>query len=220
MSRPRKEPLRVINEQERQELEALNRSQREPAAHVARARALLAVAGGASFTAAAQAAGRRSGDAVAKLVARFNLSGLAAVADRPRAGRAPTYEAAAHARILAEARRAPDPARDGTATWSLSTLRRALRRAPDGLPAVSTYTIRATLRGAGVRFGRTRSWCPAGKVLRKRKAGVVEGVDPDAEAKKADRGRLRRSAQAGPGALERGRGRPLPDRALPRPELV
>jgi hypothetical protein len=122
--------------------------------------ARLAVSGGASFTAAAQAAGRKSGDGVAKLVGRFNAVGLAALAGRRPPGRAPTYTALQRERILAEARRAPQPAQEGTAIWSLSTLQRALRQAPDGLPQVSTYTIRDVLRQAGYRFGRTRSWCP------------------------------------------------------------
>jgi hypothetical protein len=64
------------------------------------------------------------------------------------------------------------------------TLRRALRKAPDGLPLVSTYTIRAVLKDAGFRWPRTRSWCETGQVLRKRKSGAVKVNDPDAEAKK------------------------------------
>ena len=143
------------------------------------------MAGGASFTAAAHAAGRKSGDGVAKLVTRFNTLGLSAVAGQPLPGRAPTYDERARERILIEARRAPDPAVDGTATWSLSTLQRALRRAPDGRPKVSTYTIRTVLVGAGARFGRTRSWCPTGTALRRRKSGRVEVVDVDAAAKKS-----------------------------------
>jgi Homeodomain-like domain len=185
MSRPQKQPLRALSEEERMELERLTRSLREPAAHVARARALLAVAAGASFTAAAQAAGRKSGDGVAKLVGRFNALGLAAIAGRRAPGRVPTYGALQRERILAEARRTPQPTEDGTATWSLSTLQRALRRAADGLPRVSTYTIREVLRAAGCRFGRTRSWCPTGEVLRKRKGKVVTVIDPDAGAKKS-----------------------------------
>jgi hypothetical protein len=39
------------------------------------------------------------------------------------------YGEAAQRRILAEVARAPEHARDGTATWSLTTLREALRRA-------------------------------------------------------------------------------------------
>ena len=47
---------------------------------VARAKALLAVADGASYSAAARLAGRRAGDAVGQLVARCNREGLAALA--------------------------------------------------------------------------------------------------------------------------------------------
>jgi transposase len=184
MSRPQKQPLRALTEQEQVELTGLARAWGEPAAHVARARALLAVSAGATFTEAARAAGRKSGDGVAKLVGRFNTLGLAAVAGRRSPGRPPTYDAGQRERILTEARRVPVPAQDGTATWSLSTLQRALQRAPDGLPRVSTHTLWEVLRQAGYRFGRTRSWCPTGRARRKRKSGLVEAIDPDAVAKK------------------------------------
>jgi len=85
---------------------------------------------------------------------------------------------------LAEARRSPDREQDGTATWSLTTLQQALRRATDGLPQVSTYTIWMTLRQAGWSWQQDRSWCDTGKVKRKRKEGIVEVVDPDATPKK------------------------------------
>src|SRR5690349_19250806 len=114
-----KEPLRTLREEERAALGRLSRSGRESAAVVARAKALLAVADGASYTAAARAAGRRSGDAVGRLVARFNVAGLAAVTPRHGGGRQATYTSAERERILTEARRAPDRERDGTATWSL-----------------------------------------------------------------------------------------------------
>ena len=79
----------------------------------------------------------------------------------------------------------PDRGRDGTATWSLTTLRRALRRAEDGLPAVSTATILGTLWAAGYRWQRDRSWCHTGLARRKRKDGtVVDVVDPQATPKK------------------------------------
>ena len=52
-------------------------------------------------------------------------------------------------RILREFRHSPDRRLDGAATWSLTTLQRALRRAPDGLPNVSTYTILCVLHEAG-----------------------------------------------------------------------
>lgn len=183
MTRRQKEPLRPLTEAERVALEQLSRASGEPASHVARARLVLAVAGGQSYTAAARGVGRRSGDAVAQLVARFNKEGLAALAPRHGGGAAVVYGEAERARILAEVRRAPDRDEDGSATWSLSTLRRALRQAPDGLPAVSEYTIWCVLRGAGRQWQRSRSWCETGVVVRKRKAGPVVVVDPDAAPK-------------------------------------
>ena len=185
MPRRQKDPLRALTAEEQAALERLSRSQSEPASHVARAKALLAVAAGQTYTAAAHAAGRRSGDAVAHLVTRFNQHGLAALVPGHGGGPPPTYSVAERTRILAEARRTPDRERDGTATWSLMTLRRALRTAPDGLPNVSTGTIRAVLIDAGWSWQRSRSWCDTGTVQRKRKRGIVTVVDPDAEAKKS-----------------------------------
>ena len=114
---------------------------------MARARAVLAVANGQSYTMAAQLVGRRTGDTVARWVAGFNRDGLAAVLPRHGGGHRIRYGAVEQRRILAEVARPPDQARDGTATWSLTTLRAALRRAEDGLPGVSTYTIGRTLHG-------------------------------------------------------------------------
>jgi transposase len=193
MTRRQKDPLRPLTEEERKLLVRISRSHTEPASHVARAKALLAVADGMSYTQAAKAAGRRSGDAVSKVVSRFNREGLAALEPGHGGGRRTIYAASERERILAEVRRRPDREKEGTATWSLSTLRRALRRAPDGLPEVSTYTIWKVLKEAGFDWQRTRSWCETGKVKRKRKNGeVVEVIDPDAEAKKFDRTRLPR----------------------------
>jgi transposase len=185
MTRRQKEPLRPLTAEERAALEQLSRASSEPASHVARARLVLAVAAGQSYTAAARGVGRRSGDAVAQLVARFNQEGLAALAPRHGGGAAVVYGEAARARILAEVRRTPDRDADRTATWSLSTLCRALRAAPDGLPGVSEYTIWCVLRGAGRQWQRSRSWCETGVVVRKRKAGPVVVVDPDAAPKKS-----------------------------------
>src|SRR3954454_13436686 len=154
MSRKKKDPLRDLTAPERQELEQLSRSQVAAAVEVARAKVLLAVARGADYQDAARSVGRRSGDAVSHLVARFNAEGLAALTPRHGGGRRPTYGPEAAGRIAAEAARPPTPEADrppppgaaGTASWSLSARRRALRAAPDGLPRVSTYTIRRVLR--------------------------------------------------------------------------
>jgi transposase len=184
MPHPQKIPLRVLTKGERTGLAQVARASAERADRVARAKALLAVADGASFAAAARAAGRRAGDAVAKLVVRFNTEGLAALDPRHGGGPPVQYGPTEADRILREARRPPDRAQDGTATWSLTTLQRALRTAPDGLPTVSTFTIHRVLRDAGRSPQRDRTWCETGVVQRKRKSGVVEVVDPDATTKR------------------------------------
>lgn len=185
MSRRRKDPLRPLTNDERRHLARLRRSSAAPAVHVARAVMLLAVADGSDYQQAARAGGRKSGDAVSHLVARFNREGLAALDPRHGGGHTPTYDTAARDRILREAARTPTPEADGTSTWSLTTLRRVLRAAPDGLPRVSTFTIWQVLHGAGYTFQRTRTWCPTGQAARRRKAGTVVVTDPDAGAKKS-----------------------------------
>jgi len=185
MTRRQKNPLRALTDEEQAALEQLGRARSEPASHVVRAQLVLAVAAGQSYTAAARSVGRRAGDAVAKLVARFNMEGLAAVVPRHGGGAVVRYQEEARARILAAARCTPDPEADGTATWSLSTLRRALQVAPDGLPGVSEYTIWCVLRGAGRRWQRDRSWCETGVVVRQRKAGALVVTDPDTAPKKS-----------------------------------
>src|SRR5881398_3090938 len=119
MSRRRKDPLRAVTDSERASLEQLSRATSAPAGIVTRARALLAVADGCSYTEAARRVGRRAGDAVAELVARFNRAGLAAVEPRHGGGPRVKYGAAERERILAEVQRRPERERDTTATWSL-----------------------------------------------------------------------------------------------------
>lgn len=184
MPRLPKNPLRPLTTDERHDLERISRSQTEPAGQVARAKELLAVADGQRFTAAARLAGRRSGDAVAHLVARFNRMGLAALEPGHGGGQPKRYTDREQERILQEARRTPDRERDGTATWSLTTLQRALRRAPNGLPTVSTSTIWCVLHEAGFTWGKDQSWCETGTVVRKRTSGTVIVTDPDAVPKK------------------------------------
>jgi transposase len=185
MSRRRKDPLRELTGDERRELTHLSRSRAATVVRVTRAVMLLAVADGSDYQQAARAAGRKSGDAVSHLVARFNREGLAALDPRHGGGHKPTYDAAAQGRILREVARTPTPEADGTAAWSLTVLRRVLRAAPDGLPMVSTFTIWRVLHDAGYTFQRTRTWCPTGAAVRRRKAGVVTVTDPDAAAKKS-----------------------------------
>jgi len=95
------------------------------------------------------------------------------------------YGEAERRRILAEVARPPDRARDGTATWSLTALRAALRRAEDGLPGVGTYTIGRTLHAAGFHWRKSRTRRETGVAVRRRKRdGIVTVSDPDAAAKR------------------------------------
>ena len=77
MPRKQKQPLRPLTAEERTQLEQV-----------------------------ARAAGRRSGDAVAHLVASFNAEGLAAVVPGHGRGPRPVYGPEQRERILAHARRA------------------------------------------------------------------------------------------------------------------
>jgi transposase len=188
MSQRHKDPLRLVTAQERRFLERLSRSSSQPAAQVARAKALLMVADGHSYTAAARVAGYRVGDTVAQLVSRFNVEGLNALEPRHAGGTPASYGVAETERILAEVRRLSEHQGDGTATWSLSRLKQALRQAPDGLPHVSTYTIQRVLHQAGYRWQKNRRWCEADQVKRKGKTGTLTVIDPDAVAKKLNGG--------------------------------
>ena len=184
MARVQKNPLRPLTEEERTMLERLSRSHHTAAIIVGRAKTILAVSTGVPYTEAARLCGRRSGEGVARLVSRFNQHGLTALQTRP-GGRPPVvYGSAERNRILDTARRPPDRELDGTATWSLSTLQRVLRREP-GFEQLSTYTILGVLHEAGLTWQRDRTWCETGVAQRQRKSGVVKVTDPNTEAKKS-----------------------------------
>jgi transposase len=191
MSRRWKDPLRPLTADERIALTHLSRSPSAPAAQVERARALLAIADGASYTAAAHQVRRRHTQTISAWVSRFNREGLAAVRPGHGGGARIRYGADAQQRILAEWARAPQREQDGTATWSLRLLQKALRQADDGLARVSTFTMWRILHEAGLSWQNSRTWCETGVGMRPRKhAGAVRVSDPDARAKKADRAGL------------------------------
>jgi len=180
MGTPQKEPLRALTLQEQQELQRVVKATSERVDVVKRATSLLGVAAGQSWSEVGRQV-RMSRQAVSKVIKRFNARGLAALEIAPGRGRKVTYTSAQQARMLAEVQRMPDREQDGTATWSLSTLERALRKA--ALPQVGATTIRRVLHAAGYAFGKTRTWCPTGTALRKRKAGIVTVHDPAAQEK-------------------------------------
>jgi hypothetical protein len=183
MSRRKKDPLRPLTDAEPQSLNQLSRSQAAPAVQVSRAIMLRAVARGDDSQQAAHAAGRRSGEAVSHLVARFNLEGRAALSPRHGGGPPRVSDHAARERVPREARREPTPEADGTAAGSLSTPRKSLRSAPDGRPKVANPTIGQILHQAGISSQHRRTGCPTGTAVGRRKAGPALVTDPDAEPK-------------------------------------
>ncbi len=179
MPTPQKEPLRSRTATEQITLERLTQASSARVDEARRARAVRAVALGQSFAPAARQAGFRRGTAVADLVRRLGERGRVALRIAAGRGRRLTYAAAARAQIVATAQRAPDRKVDGTATWSLRTPERTVRRA--ALPQVGATTIRRVLAAAGRSYQKTRTWCPTGTAQRRRKRGVVTVVDPRTE---------------------------------------
>jgi transposase len=182
MPRAALNPLRDLTEAEREHLGAVVRASSERADVRQRAIAVLAVAQGQSYTAAARQAGFASGEAVSRLVQRVNQRGLAALEIASGRGRKPIYSAAERQQILDTLQQVPERTTDQSATWSLTLLQRRLRAT--GLARVSRDTVHRTLRHAGYGWQRTRTWCPTGTARRKRKAGVVTVTDPEAERKR------------------------------------
>jgi transposase len=185
MSQPIAHPLRPLTELERQELQRVSRAPSETVIRHQRAVALLAVADGKRLIEAAHAAGWKVHDTVTRLIRRFNERGLSALDDLPRSGHPRSYGAPERARIEQEVLREPSRREDSTATWSLTTLQRALREAPDGLPRVSTFTILHALHEADYSWQQSRTWCKTGTTLRKSKDGTIEeSYDPYTKEKK------------------------------------
>ncbi len=177
MPHPISQPLRPLTDAERSELVRISQASSERLNRSQRAIALLALEAGKTLTDAAKAAGWKAQKTVTRLIRRFQERGFAALDGLPRSGHPCSYGPAERARITQELRRSPLRKEDGTATWSLATLQRALREAPNGLPQVSTFTILYTLHEAGFSWQKSRTWCKTGKTLRKKDGQVEESYD-------------------------------------------
>src|SRR5215472_17853384 len=174
-------PLRPVSQAELQTLHRVAKASSERVDTVRRAKALLAVAAGESFTQAARQAGL-SREGVSQLVERFNHQGLASLVIASGRGRKPTYATEARTQVVQTVQRQPDRLQDQTATWSLKLLQRALRRA--GLPSIGATTIGRILHEEGFSLQRDRTWCQTGTAYRLRKDGVYRVHDPQAQGKK------------------------------------
>ena len=138
---PKKKYLVTLEDDERQQLEALLHSGTHATRKVPRARILLKAAAGVedSAIAAALAVGRAT---VERTRWRFVEEGLGALEERPRPGTLPKLDAKAQARLIAEACSA---APEGRQRWTLQLL--ADRVVALGLAAAYSYeSVRRVLK--------------------------------------------------------------------------
>lgn len=181
MGAQQKITLRPLSQAERHELQRVAKASSERVDTVRRAKSLLTIADGKTFTQAGMSAGF-SREGVSQLVERFNQRGLAVLIIAPGRGRKAIYESQARTRVVQEVQRKPDRVNDQSATWSLKLLQRALRR--DAFPSIGATTIGRILHEEGYSLQRDRTWCDTGSALRKRKDGIYRVRDPHAQEKK------------------------------------
>lgn len=183
MSRPQKTPLRKLELEEADELQRISRSESLPSDLVTRARMILELAKGNGYKETAFLVGRRSRVSISRIAARFNQEGLQALQARHGGGAKTRYTSEHREKIVKILNSKPDREKDGTAVWSITTLKRRLESI-SGFEGISVGTIYAVLYESGLSWQKSRSWCETGVVNRKRKAGVVQVVDVDSETKK------------------------------------
>ena len=138
---PKKKYLVTLEDDERQQLEALLHSGTHAPRKVTRARILLKAAAGVedSAIAAALSVGRAT---VERTRRRFVEEGLGALEERPRPGTLPKLDAKAQARLIAEA---CSTAPEGRQRWTLQLL--AERVVALGLAAAySSESVRRVLK--------------------------------------------------------------------------
>ncbi len=156
MGTQQKRPLRQLTQQEREELSQKATSISERVSMGKRAKALLALADGCTFTEAGRQVGM-SRDGVSQLVERFHRRGMQALSIAPGRGRKPTYTSQEHQLILQEVQRCPTWDVDQCTVWSLSLLQKSLHA--KGFLDICPKTIRVVLQAHGWEYLQTtRAW--------------------------------------------------------------
>lgn len=151
-----KRPLRQLTPQEREELFQKATSISERMSTVKKAKALLAVADGCTFTEAGRQVGM-SRDGISQLVERFHHRGVEALSIAPGRGRKPTYTSRDHEQILQEILRRPTWDVDQCTVWSLPLLQKSL--CAKGFLDICPKTIRLVLQAHGWKYQQTtRTW--------------------------------------------------------------
>lgn len=188
MSRRRKDPLRSLIENERRELLTSSRSSAAPAVRVARRPRRHTLGCRRWFRLPTSGPRGRSQEWWCGVPSGRPVQPRGTDGPRPAARRGVTSRPTTQRPRIGSCGRPPAP-RPRTPTAPPPGRWRSCAgcsgRPPMGLPQVSTFTIWQVLRGAGYTFQRTRTWCPTGSAVRKRKTGAATVTDPDAGAKKS-----------------------------------
>lgn len=147
--------VRALTEEEANELHRLAHSRTAAHRVVQRAQMIWASAQGLRVPAIAQRVGL-SALRVRAWIRRFNVRGLAGLADRPRVGRPRRHDESARGRVIALARTTPRSLGYPFALWTLARLQQALHER-HGL-RVTPATIWKWLQAEGLVWKRQQSW--------------------------------------------------------------
>jgi transposase len=146
---------RALTTEERAAVEAVAHSRTAPARRVERARIVRRASRGETPPAIAAALGVDA-ETVRRRIRGFNADGLAALEDRPRSGRPPTYSADEVATVIAAALTSPKRLGLPFASWTLDRLAAYLRE-HKGI-AMRRSRIDEILLKEGLRWRKHETW--------------------------------------------------------------
>jgi transposase len=152
---PRFLTLRPLTDEEARAIDRLAHSRTEPARAVERAQIVLRARLGARVPAIARALGIT--EATVRLwLKRFDAGGVDALADAPRSGRPPVYDATEVGEVIEASLTKPDELGLPFGSWTLDRLTAYLRE-EKGL-AISRSRVATLLQAEGLRWRQQESW--------------------------------------------------------------
>ncbi|MBA4376483.1 MAG: helix-turn-helix domain-containing protein [Anaerolinea sp.] len=155
---PEKMKVRVVSEEERQEVERLARSRTEPARMVQRAKLIASMLNDENLSAAkaGRQVGYKSDASGQEWVRRFNGEGLAGLKDEQRKGRPRTHSESVRSALISLALKKPDSLGLPFKLWTLERLQTEFRER-HGVH-LSGSTIWEWLAEEGLEWKRQESW--------------------------------------------------------------
>jgi len=144
---PRKNPILMITEEEREKLEKMINAAKTPQRHATRARIILLCTQGIAVQEIAKSLSVRPNTVIDRRK-DFEIRRLKSIDDRPRSGKPRTYGDEFRNQVLQTLEQSPP---FGIATWDGVEVAKHLKASPDAVWRV--------LRKEGVHLNRRRSWC-------------------------------------------------------------